>query len=210
MKRCFYYAIISLLVIQSVSFAQDGPINLSGRHSIFIDGGFKTNSTTSVIISSGTVETNTGFVGSINYSYWFENEWAMTFSAGVFGASTSTKFNGVETSGIVPLLFGVRYYPEKLSLGSKGRFYAGLSLGQYIGFATQAIKTESIFGAQAETISESVFGGTADLGIDVFVASWFKIGPKLSYHFLSDYNKIIGTRKNLSGTSFAIEFGFVL
>ena len=205
MKRCLYFTVILFLVLQSASFSQSEPINLSGRHSIFIDGGFKTNSTTSVIISTGTIETRTGFVGGINYCYWFDNELAMTLSAGVFGTSTSTKFNGVETSGIVPLLFGIRYYPEKLSLGSKGRFYAGLSLGQYIGFAT---KVKTFFAT--ETISESVFGGAAVLGIDVFVASWFKIGPKLSYHFLSDYSEIIGTKKNLSGTAFAIEIGFVL
>ncbi len=205
MKRSLILLLGVLFIIQSASFAQSERINLAGRHSIFFDGGFKTNSTTSAVVSAGTVDTKTGFVGGLNYGYWFDNEWALTFGAGVFGAEASTKFNGVETSAIVPLLFGIRYYPERLALGNAGRFYASMSLGQYIGFAT---RVKTIY--STETISESVFGGEAAAGIDLFIASWFKIGPKFSYHFLSDYSEVIGMKKNLSGAAFSIEFGFVL
>jgi len=204
MERWLFLIIVSLLVIQTNASAQNEKINLTGRHALFLDGGFKTNSTTSVVVTGGSVETKTGFIGNFNYGYWFDNEWSLTLSAGVFGAEASTNYNNVETNAIIPILFGIRYYPEKLSLGQVGRFYAGLSLGEYMGFAT---KTKTAF--STETVNEAVFGGQASIGIDLFAAPWFKVGPKFSYHFISDYSEVIGVKKNLSGAAFALEFGFV-
>jgi hypothetical protein len=205
MKRILVLSIIPLLLIQMSLLAQNEKIRLAGRHTLFMESGFKSNSTTSVVVNSSTVETKAGFIGGINYGYWFDEQWGLTLSVGLFGAETSTKFNGVETSAIIPVLFGIRFYPESFSLGSIGRPYAGLSLGQYMGFAT---KVKSVF--NTETVNEPAFGGEASVGVDLFVASWFKIGPKFSYHFLGDFSEVIGTKKNLSGASFSVEFGFVL
>jgi hypothetical protein len=204
MKRILLLSIVPLLMFQASLFAQNEKVSLAGRHTLFIESGFKSNSTTSVVVTSGTVETKAGFIGGINYGYWFDEQWGLTLSVGLFGAETSTKFNGVETSAIIPVLFGIRFYPEGLSLGSVGRPYAGLSLGQYLGFAT---KVKNLF--TTETVSEPIFGGEVSAGVDLFVASWFKIGPKFSYHFLGDYSEVIGAKKNLSGASFSVEFGFV-
>jgi hypothetical protein len=205
MKRILLLSIVPLLLFQTALFAQNEKVSLAGRHSLFIDTGFKMNSTTSVVIASGSVGTKTGFVGGLNYGYWFNEEWALTLSVGMFGSATSIKFFNIETSAIIPVLFGIRFYPESLSLGSIGRAYAGLSLGQYFGSAT---KTKNLF--VVESINESVFGGEASLGIDLFPTSWFKVGPKFSYYFLGEYNEIIGIEKNFSGAAFSIELGFVL
>lgn len=198
-------SIVTLFVIHTAANAQIEKIKLAGRHTIFVESGFKTNSNTSVTTNMSGVEVKTGFIGSINYGYWLDGEWSLTFSAGVFGAGTFVKYNNVETNAIIPVLFGMRYYPEKLSLGSVGRVYAGLALGQYMGSGT---KTKTPLAT--ETFTESVFGGQASIGCDLFVVSWFKFGPKLSYYFLSDFKEIIGAEKNLSGTGFSIDFGFVL
>lgn len=141
----------------------------------------------------------------MNYGYWFDEEWSLTFSAGVFGAGTSVRYNNVETKAVIPVLFGMRYYPAKFSLGSVGRVYAGLALGRYMGSGT---RVRALF--TTETFTESVFGGESSLGVDLFVTSWFKLGPKLSYHFLGDFSEIVGTKKNLSGAAFSFDFGFVL
>jgi hypothetical protein len=205
MRRYLVFAFAILFAIQTTSSAQIEKINLAGRHSVYFESGFKMNSKTTVVTNANNVETRTGFVGSFNYAYWFEDEWALTLSAGVFGAETSVKFNNVEANAIVPILFGVRYYPAKFALGSVGRVYTGLALGSYMGTAT---KTKTLF--STETLSESVFGGQVFAGIDMFVTSWLKFGPKLSYYFLGDFKEIIGTEKNLSGAAFSLDFGFVL
>lgn len=203
MRRFFVLSIIALFAIHTTSSAQIENMNLAGRHTIFLESGFKTNSKTTSTTTGGTVEASTGFIGSLNYGYWFDEEWALTFSGGVFGAEANIKFNNVSANAIMPILFGARYYPVKLALGSVGRFYAGIALGQYIG---SAAKTS---GLVTQTINESVFGGQASIGCDFFVASWFKFGPKLSYYILSDFKEIIGTEKNLSGAGLSIDFGFI-
>jgi len=205
MKNILTLAIIALLALQATSSAQVEKINLIGRHTLFIEGGLKANSNTSVTTNLSGVEVKTGFLGSMNYGYWFDNEWSLTLSAGIFASGTSAKFNNVETNAIIPLLFGIRYYPEKISLGSVGRVYAGLALGQYMGNGT---RTGTLL--TTETITESVFGGEASIGCDLFFTSWFKFGPKLSYFFLGDFKEVIGDRKNLSGAAFSFDFGFVL
>jgi hypothetical protein len=196
--------IITVSSLQTITTAQIEPIKLLGCHSITVESGVKTNSNTSVTTNLTGVDVKTGFIGSFCYGYWFDEEWAFTLSAGVFGAGVSASYNNVETNAVMPLLVGVKYYPTKLALGSRGRIYAGLALGDYVGTAT---KTKGI---STEIINESVFGGQASLGVDLFVATWFRLGPKLSYYFLGDYSQIIGASKNLSGVAFSLEFGFVL
>ena len=80
-----------------------------------------------------------------------------------------------------------------------------MAVGDYVGFAT---KTSNFM--NQTVVSESSLGGQVSVGVDLFVASWFKLGPKLSYHYLSNYSEIIGTTKNLSGAAFSLEVGFVL
>ena len=205
MKKIILLGIFCALVFQTSSIAQPEPVKLIGRHTITFEGGTKTNSNTSVITGADGSDVKSGFVGSINYGYWFDEEWAITMSGGVFGAGASTMYNNVETSSVIPLLFGVKYYPYKLALGAVGRIYLGLAAGDYMGFATKSgsFLTTSI-------VSESVFGGQLSVGADFFVTSWFKIGPKLSYHLMGDFSEVIGTKKNLSGAAFSVEAGFVL
>ncbi len=191
-----------LLMLSSSITAQNNI--LKGKHSIYFESGFKTNSQTSVVTAFNSVETKTGFIGSLNYGYFWDEEWALNFSAGIFGAETNTKFNNTEVSGIASVLFGIRYYPANLSLGDIGRVYVGSSIGQFIGFATQ---TKGLYGS--ETLNESVLGAQIIVGLDWYIASWFKIGPSFSYYFMEDFKKVIGTEKNMSGGGFSFDFGFL-
>jgi hypothetical protein len=205
MKKIILLGIFCVLIFQTAAIAQPEPVKLIGRHTITVEGGTKTNSNTSVITNAGGVDVKSGFIGSFNYGYWFDEEWAVTLSVGGFGMGAKTTYNNVETNSVMPILFGVKYYPKKLALGAVGRVYAGLAAGDYMGFAT---KTQNIF--NNTVVSESVFGGQLSAGMDFFVASWFKFGPKLSYHFMGDFSEVIGTKKNLSGAAFSLELGFVL
>jgi hypothetical protein len=205
MKKLILLGIFCALIFQTTSIAQLEPVKLMGRHTITVEGGAKTNSNTSVTTGASGVDVKSGFVGSLNYGYWFDEEWAITLSVGGFGMGAKTSFNNVETSSVMPILFGAKYYPSKLALGAVGRIYFGLAAGDYMGFAT---KTQNIF--NNSVVSESVFGGQLSAGMDFFVASWLKFGPKLSYHFMGDFSEVIGTKKNLSGAAFSVEFGIVL
>lgn len=205
MKRIVFVVILCSLMLSTAAIAQPEPVKLLGRHTITIEGGTKTNSNTSVIVNGGDVDVKSGFIGSLNYGYWFDEEWAVTLSVGGFGMGAKTTFNNVETSSVMPILFGVKYYPQKLAMGAVGRVYAGLAAGSYMGFAT---KVQNFFSTKA--ISESVFGGQVSVGMDFFVASWFRLGPKLAYHLMGDFSEVIGTKKNLSGAAFSLEFGVVL
>jgi hypothetical protein len=198
--------IISFLFSQSVLYSQEeNPyMNLKGRHSITMSMGFKTNSTMTTNINPFGVETHSGFVGSIAYGYWFDNQWAINFEGGILGAETSAKFYDVSTKSIIPILFGIKYYPAFLSMGDVGRVYGGINFGAYIGFSTQ-----SSYWLNDEIISENVFGVQPIIGVDLFVADWLKIGPSLSYHILGDFNEIIYPKKNYSGLEFLVNFGVV-
>ena len=204
MERIILLLGLSLFIINSSMFAQDEKISLAGHHTIFVDGGFKTNSNSTVAMETGLIEAKTGFMGGINYGYWFSEQWALTAGVRVFGSATTVKLFNIETSSVIPVLVGIRYYPEYLAIREVGRVYGGVSLGAYFGSAT---RTKNLF--HVESIEESVFGGEATVGIDLFIASWCKVGPQLSYLFLDDYKQILGIKKNLSGVAFCIELGFI-
>lgn len=197
--------LIALICLLTFSYSLTAQNNiLKGKHSIYFEGGFKTNSQTSVVTVFNTVETKTGFIGSLNYGYFWDEEWALNFSAGIFGAEANTKYNNTEVNGIASVLFGIRYYPANLSLGDIGRVYIGSSIGQFIGFAT---KTKNLF--STENLSESVLGAQIIVGFDWYIASWFKIGPSFSYYLMEDFKKVIGTENNMSGGGFSFDFGFL-
>jgi hypothetical protein len=205
MKRIFLLLAFTLFMIHTSAFAQEKLTQLAGRHTIFFNGGVKTNSNSTVSITSGTIEAKTGFLGGVNYGYWFNEQWALTAGIRMFGSATTIKLFNIETSSVIPVLVGIRFYPTAFALGDIGRAYAAISLGEYFGSATQ---TKNLF--HVENIEESVFGGEAAVGVDLFIASWCKVGPQLSYLFLDDYKEILGLKKNLSGIAFSVEFGFVL
>lgn len=204
MKKSFVIVVALFIVSQNAVeiFAQNNL--LKGNHSIYFESGFKTNSKTTVTTNFGSVETKTGFIGSLNYGYWFDEEWSLNFSAGVFGAEANTVAGNTEVSAIIPILLGVKYYPSILSIGTVGRVYLGISAGQYSGFATRKTGLSA-----TQNISESALGGQLSIGFDWFIASWFKIGPNLSYHIMEDFAEVLGSKKNMSGGGFSFDFGFV-
>lgn len=182
-------------------------IELYERHSFALNTGVMMNSQTSSIAGIEGVSTETNVIGFIEYKYWFNNEWAVNVQAGYFGAETNTNFNGVESIMITPVLIGFSYYPDKLTLGNVGRVYMGMNTGIYIANASKStggfIRTSTSTGS----FSESVFGAEPYIGVDFFISRYFRIGPQLSYHFITDFSEAYGTRKNYSGASFSVMVG---
>lgn len=178
--------------------------NLSNHHTISFNGGIKGNGTTEA--SMATVSSKAGFTGGIEYGYWFSDEWLVGLSAGMVEASFDNNFKNVETHAVVPILFGVKYYPLSLKMGTVGRPYISLYAGPYIGMATQSATVKP----STSTITETVVGGEFGVGIDLFVAKWLKLGPAVNYYLMGDFKEIAGETKNFSGFGFVFNLGFVL
>jgi hypothetical protein len=207
---------IFLLLGQTMVYSQKDTniIHLKGKHAISLSMGMKTNSGTYIFGSSyngrdnadyyngNIVDAKTGFIGSLSYMYWFDNQWAINFQIGVINAEASVNIGDVSTNSIAPILFGFKFYPEFLSLGSVGRVYAGLNMGAYIGASTRS--SLWIF---HQTSVETVFGFEPNIGVDLFVADWLRIGPSLSWDIHEDFHDV--SVRNDNSIGFTVNFGIV-
>jgi hypothetical protein len=196
-----------IVLLSNFMFAQTANNeNLKNRHSIGLYGGFKGNSQVAVSAIPTITDMKTGFMGGIEYGYWFADEWQVGLSAGLVAANSNLHFVNVESNAVIAVLFGFKYYPANLKLGEVGRVYASFFAGPYVGMA----QNESGMIGSVKTITETVIGGQAGVGIDLFVARWLKIGPALNYNFMGDLNEIAGEKKNFSGLAFVVNYGIVL
>lgn len=219
MRKSLLLSAISLIVICSNSFSQtieksystSFDRDLTGIHSIYINFGFKVNSGTSVNTTVSGVKAETNFTGSLGYQYWFDNQWSINASIGVFSAKTDVNYTNVNSISIVPILFGISYYPEALSLGSVGRVHFGVNTGVYIGSGSKTgVSLNNLSNIGTSSVNETVFGVEPNAGIDFFLSKYIKIGPSVSYHYVSEFQEVIGNRKNYSGPVFTIHFGVLL
>ncbi|MDP4172504.1 MAG: hypothetical protein Q8933_00935 [Bacteroidota bacterium] len=212
MKTFLPLICIWLTIVSSNLFSQNvskiSPVNLEGRHSIYLFAGMKINSSSSAnaTLTAAKSEVNAQF--GIGYRYWFMNEWAVNASIGFFGAETDLNYSKVESITIIPILFGFNYFPQALALGSVGRAFIGINMGAYMGNATKNSFSFNSLGSGS--VSETVFGIEPNAGIDFIVSDWLRIGPSLSYHFISDFKEVIGNKKNYSGPIFSINIGLLL
>ncbi len=181
------------------------PVSLAEQHTIYLSLGMKTNSRTTVSVSPGTVHVESGGVGLIGYGYWFDEQWQLNFSAGVFGVQSNVDVGSTSNRVFNPVLFGISYYPAALKMGKSGRPYIGVSGGPYTGILS---RTGTVVGA--ETVTETVVGGRFVLGVDIFLGSWFRIGPLIGYRFVGEFQEVVGEKTDFSGAEFALVLGVVL
>jgi len=188
----------------SILFAQNSDsalFRLKNSNAITITGGFKANSKTVVTTNHNDVNLETGFVGTISYNRWFKEDWCIEFTAGIFGSKTNVESYETSTEAIVPLLFGIGYYPDIMA--AEMRPYCKLDGGVFIG---SAVKTKA---NNTETTVETVLGGRVSFGLDIFLAECFKLGPSFSYYFMADFEEVVEDKENFSGAAFELNFGFV-
>jgi outer membrane protein W len=188
--------------------------SLRGRHTIELTVGILSDVGVSNEISIGhatmTSEAN-GLIGSLGYSYWFANEWAINLSVGVANADVSTSMTGsnfsVESAVVIPLHVGVKYEPLGLAIGGALRPYFLASLGPYFGFASD-VRTGATTGA--ESYSETAIGARAAAGLDVSLAERFTLGFALGYRLVSDFGRRIGSEMNHSSPEVSLSLGVTL
>ncbi|MBU0473020.1 MAG: hypothetical protein KKF62_02525 [Bacteroidetes bacterium] len=219
MGKLSLFSVIILILISSISYSQineenDSPNeirSLTGIHSIYMNLGFKMNSSTSANATVSEVKAESNFIGFIGYQYWLDMQWSVNATMGVFSAEANVNYTNVSSISIIPLLFGISYYPEALSLGRVGRVHFGVNTGIYMGSGSKSsVNFNNLSNIGASSVNETVFGVEPNVGIDFFLSKWIKIGSAVSYHFLSEFKEVVGNRKNYSGPVFSINIGILL
>ena len=187
--------------------------SLRGKHSIALSAGILGGVTVENEVSPGgeiTSVVGEEFLGSIGYTYWLENNLAVNFSIGLLSFDVTNSVQGIEesteTATVVPLLFGVKYQPFRLTDTDVLKPYLAASVGPFFGNATMSrtgVNTET------EVYSETALGSRLGAGIDLLLSKWFTLGIGGGYYFISDFEKPIGSEKNYSGPEFSLSFGIV-
>ena len=203
----------AMLTAQFEPGSSDHPYALKGKHGIELQvgllGSTKASTTTSVD-GVTTSSTASGFLGALAYSYWVDNTLAVTISAGAADASaeTSTGTGGVtvETGMIVPILFGVKYQPFRLTSDDVLRPYGSVALGPYLGFASNVYAGMA---TTTEAVSEAALGSRLGVGLDLSLSRSLILGVGAGYRFVADFKNRIGAEKNYSGPDFLLTFGVV-
>lgn len=188
--------------------------SLRGKHYIEVTAGLLSGFTSTTEVSAGGVTTGSeanGFLGSIGYTYWVENDWGITISAGVSDVDATVSTSGSGTSVIaaevMPILFGVKYQPSGLIDSDVLRPYASVSAGPYLGSSSE-VRTGITTVVEAR--SEAALGSRLAIGVDLSLFKWFKLGFAGGYHFVTDFENPIGSEKNYSTPEFSLSFGIVL
>jgi hypothetical protein len=184
-----------------------------GKHCIEVTGGLLSEITSTAEVSWSDVRTKSeanGLLGSIGYTYWLEDDWGITFSAGVSDADatvfTSAWGTSVISAVVVPVLFGAKYQPSRLFNTDTVRPFVSASIGPYSGFASE-VRTGLVTVVEAR--SETVPGTRLAAGVDLLLTKWLKLGFAGGYHFVADFGKRIGSEKNYSSPEFSMSLGVV-
>ena len=219
-------AVISLMVLsislmgQTLSAPEavasaDRPASnsLRGKHCIEITAGFLSEMSATQEVTAGNVTAKSdanGFLGSIGYTYWVENDWGITFRAGVSDVDATVSASGsvtfTQSATIVPLLFGVKYQPSELIDSDVVRPYASVSVGPYFG-SSSTVRTGVT--TIVEDRSEAAIGSRLAVGVDLRLSRLFKLGVAGGYHLVADFPNRIGSLENCSSPEISMSLGIV-
>jgi hypothetical protein len=188
--------------------------SLRGKHSIALGIGLLGKMTVRNEVSAGGVTNSVEereFLGSIAYTYWLENNLGFNFSLGVLGIDVTNSVKGsevsTETGTVLPMLFGVKYQPFRLTTSDVLRPYVLASVGPLFGSATMnrvGVKIES------ESYLEAALSSRLGVGMDLLLSKWFTLGVGAGYYLVTDFERPIGSEKNYSSPEFSLSFGIIL
>ncbi len=213
MKRIIFFLSITLLILLVISLTvQSQP--LVNRSRIEIRGGMMRHgfdASTRIGISGIEVSTGaSGFMASIGYSKWIQENLALTFSispvlvdndvtVGISGVSTGT-------NAITPIFIGARYYLFESTYGKSMRPYLSAAAGPVVGSASE---TSVGLTVEVSSHTETAFGAKFGLGVDFLLFRSFIIGFDSGYNAITNFSQPIGSEDNYSGADFSIGFSFL-
>ena len=217
-KRFFFSITVLIAVFLPVSLMAQNMDVLSfsrtGKHNIQLNAGLLSEMRAENEVYFGSVKVDnqaSGFLGSIAYFYWLEDNLAFTVSAGAIGADVSTSVDigevTTESAIVIPLLFGIKYQPFRFTDSQVMRPFIAASVGPYMGFASN-VRTGLTIGT--ETVKETVLGGHLACGLELFPWRFLNTGFSIGYHLVGDFNRRIGADTNYSGPEFSLFIGVLL
>lgn len=214
MKNLSIAAAALSLVILAGSTAFGQGLVLKDRSVIELNLGMWGGSSVSNTIGVSGVQTTAdagSFVGSIVYSYGIREDMAVTVSAAVLAAKATADVGvlGVnqQSSSVVPILLGIRYYVPNPEPGARVRPFLSLGVGTYVGSeASSSVGLTLIQNAH----TESAFGGRVGAGVDFYVGNSFKFVANAGYNLMSDFSTPVSGRKNYNGGDFTLGIGLAL
>jgi hypothetical protein len=173
-------------------------LSLLGRSSINVGVGL-TGQRWATLGRSGIDAKVTGEIGSFGFSHWLHPEVAITIGAAMLGAQGTVSGGRVETSSVMPILFGMSYSPRALALASTLRPYVSLAAGPYL-------HSVSDVGAGLSASVETVAGMRSAIGANWFVARHFMMSLEGDYHAIGHLDSIdsAGSQPGGFGMAFAL------
>lgn len=216
-KLTIVFLIISFIPLSSQAMSPIENLNsysLKGKHNIQIGIGFLSDiGVRNRVSSSGVINTveADGFLGSFTYNYWTRQKLAVSVSGGSLSSkvSNSATVSGVlnEVSSVVPILFGFKYQPFKLTNDEVLRPYILASFGPFIG---SSVKSQSGLKVENGVFSETALGAHLGVAIDCSISKLFVIGVGAGHYFVSDFDRSIGGETNYSSPEFSLSIGILL
>lgn len=206
-------SLIVLLVMISLGAATASTQNLAKRSRIELQLGMsvRTNTSVSTTLGGASVETGPeGFMGSIGYSYWVQENLAVTISAGALASTVDVNAGiggtSTYTASVGQILLGTRYYVPRSTYGTSFRPYLSLAVGPVIGSQSGTSAGTVVI---TESISETAFGGRLGTGVDIILSRRIMLGVLTGYNLMTDFSRTIGSRANHSGPDFAVSFSIL-
>jgi len=197
---------ICILLFIGLSINQVNGETVNKRHSIDLKAAYWDNAKSEASVKSNgyTVEADTGGLsGKIAYNYHFSDEFALNVSAGVLQSKAKVTGLSIESSTIIPVLLGVKYYLIKFSAESPVKPYLLGAPGILIG--TESSVAQISINAHTETTFMIYVGA----GVDFILGSLVKLTADAGYDLMTDFSESIAGRKNYSGLEFSIGLGFM-
>ena len=204
MRRTAIPLLVSLLV-PALAFGQrsDDTLSLAGRNIISLGVGLTGARDVSATATQSSTHT-TGELGYIGYGHYVHSQAAVEITFGVLNTDTFEQFGHSHANTIAPVLFGVRYSPEPLSLSRSFRPFVSAAAGPYV----HSVADASDFGA-ASTTTETAAGARFGAGADWYVARHFMLRVEGDYHAVGSFSHPDALTENASGFGFGVGMGFV-
>ncbi|MFZ1082892.1 MAG: outer membrane beta-barrel protein [Candidatus Kryptoniota bacterium] len=209
MKILFKVLLLFLFLAVVTTNLQAQDLTLKDRSGVEVNMGIWGGAEASNTIGTGGILAQAGttaFVGELLYAYGYEEQLAMTLSIGLLSAQASSNINmlGVteQTSTIMPILLGVRFYVPNPESGARVRPFLSAAIGSFV-----VMESQSTLLSQGSYI-EGNFGGKLGVGVDLFVSDHFKFVADAAYYFMSDFSQPVGGRSNYDGGDLLFGVGY--
>jgi len=206
-----FLALMSLAICSTATLAAQ---SLAKRHQLELRiGGWSqvTDSRTSVGIGGVTTSVGSnGFIGGFAYGHWLQENVAFRISVGLMSANMEVQASGLgvstEFAGVLPVLFGMRYFFPVSSDERQFRPFAGLGVGMFVG-GQESVRAG--FTTSTTSRTETAVGGAPEAGIGILLGRSVLATVAFSYNLMFDFENPIGGSSNYSGPQMTLGLSYI-